>query len=54
MRPGHQAMRVTASLALGTGGKLNVIEFQGRELLIAVSRNGISLIATGLDGDFDV
>jgi flagellar protein FliO/FliZ len=32
-------------LPMGTGGKLAVVEFGGRQLLIAVSRNAITLIA---------
>jgi flagellar protein FliO/FliZ len=32
-------------LSLGNQGKLAVIEFGGRDLLIAVSRNQVSLIA---------
>jgi flagellar protein FliO/FliZ len=51
-RIGDQPVRVTASLSLGTSGKLAVVEFGGREMLIAVSRTGISLIADGRDGDF--
>jgi flagellar protein FliO/FliZ len=47
-----QPVRVTGSLSLGTSGKLAVVEFAGRELLVAVSRNGISLIADAHDGDF--
>jgi flagellar protein FliO/FliZ len=51
-RAGGQPVRVTASLSLGTSGKLAVVEFGGRELLVAVSRNGISLVADSRDGDF--
>jgi flagellar protein FliO/FliZ len=32
-------------LPMGTGGKLAIVEFGGRQLLIAVSRNAITLIA---------
>jgi flagellar protein FliO/FliZ len=51
-RSGDHPVRVTGSLSLGTNGKLAVVEFAGRELLVAVSRNGISLIADTKDGDF--
>jgi flagellar protein FliO/FliZ len=34
-------------ITLGTSGKLAVVEFGGRELLIAVSRSQISLLAEG-------
>ena len=45
--------RMVDVLPLGTSGKLAVVEFGGRELLIAVSRNQISLIAENDKGDFD-
>lgn len=40
-------------ISLGTSGKLAVVEFGGRELLIAVSRSQISLLAESDKGDFD-
>ena len=40
-------------MPLGTSGKLAVVEFGGRELLIAISRTQISLIAEAEKGDFD-
>jgi flagellar protein FliO/FliZ len=46
--------RMIDVLPMGTSGKLAVIEFGGRELLIAVSRTQISLIAENEKGDFDV
>ena len=46
--------RMVDVMPLGTSGKLAVVEFGGRELLIAVSRNQISLIAENDKGDFDV
>ena len=45
--------RMVDVMPLGTSGKLAVVEFGGRELLIAVSRNQISLIAESDKGDFD-
>ena len=46
--------RMIDVMPLGTSGKLAVVEFGGRELLIAVSRTQISLIAESDKGDFDV
>lgn len=46
--------RMVDVMPLGTSGKLAVVEFGGRELLIAVSRTQISLIAESEKGDFDV
>jgi flagellar protein FliO/FliZ len=45
--------RMVDVMPLGTSGKLAVVEFGGRELLIAVSRTQISLIAENDKGDFD-
>jgi flagellar protein FliO/FliZ len=49
-----RAARMVDVLPMGTGGKLAVVEFGGRRLLIAVSRNAINLIADEGEGDFDV
>jgi flagellar protein FliO/FliZ len=38
-------------LTLGTAGKLAVVKFGGKTLLVAASRQGISLVAES-DGDF--
>jgi flagellar protein FliO/FliZ len=46
--------RMIDVLPMGTSGKLAVVEFGGRELLIAVSRTQISLIAESEKGDFHV
>ena len=46
--------RMIDVLPMGTHGKLAVVEFGGRELLIAVSRTQISLIAENEKGDFHV
>jgi flagellar protein FliO/FliZ len=43
--PQNRAARITDVIPLGTSGKLAVVEFGGRQLLIAVSRAQISLIA---------
>jgi flagellar protein FliO/FliZ len=45
--------RMIDVLSLGTGAKLAVIEFGDSELLIAISRTQISLIAEQHKADFD-
>ena len=37
-------LRPVATLALGPGTRLVVVEFDGRRLLIAASRNGVTLL----------
>jgi flagellar protein FliO/FliZ len=44
-RSNARAARVVDVLPLGQNGKMAVIAFGGRELLVAVSRNQITLIA---------
>ncbi len=46
--------RMIDVLPVGSGTKLAVVEFGGRELLIAVSRTQTTLIAETHLGDFDV
>lgn len=41
-------------LPLGPGSKLAVVEFAGQQILVAVSRNGITRIADNSEGDFHV
>ena len=41
-------------LPLGPGSKLAVVEFAGQQILLAVSRNGITRIADNGEGDFHV
>lgn len=41
------ALRPMATLSLGPGSRLIVIEFDGRRMLIAASRNGITLLGGG-------
>ena len=41
-------------LPLGPGSKLAVVEFAGQQILIAVSRNGITRLADNSQGDFHV
>ena len=43
---------IVDSISLGTAGKFVVVDFGGREWLVAVSRTGISLIANNDGGDF--
>ena len=48
-----RAVCMTDVISLGTNGKLAIVEFGGRELLIAVSRHQISLIAEHLEPEND-
>jgi flagellar protein FliO/FliZ len=50
-RVADRAAAVVDVLTLGTSGKLAVVKFGGKTLLVAASRQGISLIAEA-DGDF--
>jgi flagellar protein FliO/FliZ len=50
-RPAARPARVIDVITMGTSGKLAVVEFAGRTLLVAASRQGISLLAEG-EGDF--
>ncbi len=50
-RPADRPARIVDVLTLGTSGKLTVIEFGGKTLLVAASRQGVSLIAES-DGNF--
>ena len=43
--PLDRPARIVDVLTMGTAGRLAVVEFGGRTLLIAASRQGISLIA---------
>jgi flagellar protein FliO/FliZ len=45
-------VRIVDVLPLGTSGKIAVVHFGGRELLIAVSRAEISVLAEAELGDF--
>lgn len=44
-------VRIVDVLTMGTAGKLAVVAFGGKTLLVATSRQGITLIAES-DGDF--
>lgn len=43
--PVDRPARIVDVLTMGTAGRLAVVEFGGRTLLVAASRQGISLIA---------
>lgn len=53
-RPVNKPAHIVDVLTLGTSGKLAVVAFGGKTLLIAASRQGITLISEGPvdDGDF--
>ena len=50
-RPVERPAQVVDVLTLGTSGKLAVVKFGSKTLLVAASRQGISLLAES-DGDF--
>ncbi len=41
-------------LPLGPGTKLAVVEFAGQQILLSVSRNGVTRLADNSQGDFHV
>ena len=43
----ERAVRVVDAVPLGATSRLAVVEFEGRHLLVAVSRAGVSLLAEG-------
>jgi flagellar protein FliO/FliZ len=45
--------RVIDVLPMGTGSKIAVLEFQDQQLLVAVTRNQISLLSSGAKDGFD-
>lgn|GEM_PF-4748226 len=47
--PGSRSLRIVEVLPLGLGSKLAVVEFQGRELLVSVSKTDVRLIADSHD-----
>lgn len=50
--PVNKPARIVDVLTMGTAGRLAVVEFDGRTLLVAASRNGISLVAESGAGEF--
>jgi flagellar protein FliO/FliZ len=50
VRPeGNRPVRIVDAVALGTNGKLLVVEFGGDILLLGVSRSGITRLGGGSD-----
>ncbi|MFN0047342.1 MAG: FliO/MopB family protein [Sphingorhabdus sp.] len=47
----NRPVRVIDAVTLGTNGKLLVVEFNGDTLLLGVSRNGISRLASNLHNE---
>ncbi len=45
-RPAEKPARIVDVVTLGASGKLAVVAFGGKTLLVAASRHGIALIAT--------
>jgi flagellar protein FliO/FliZ len=50
-RPASRPARVVDVVPMGTAGRLAVVEFSGRTLLVAASRQSITLLAEA-EGDF--
>jgi flagellar protein FliO/FliZ len=46
-QPADRQLKVTETMMISTGTKLAVLEFEGRKLLVSVSRSGVSLIDRG-------
>lgn len=46
-QPADRKLKVTETMMISTGTKLAVLEFEGRKLLVSVSRSGVSLIDRG-------
>ena len=46
-QPANRMLKVTETMMVSPGTKLAVLEFEGRKLLVSVSRGGVSLIERG-------
>ena len=46
-QPANRMLKVTETMMVSTGTKLAVLEFEGRKLLVSVSRGGVTLIDRG-------
>jgi flagellar protein FliO/FliZ len=46
-QPANRMLKVTETMMVSTGTKLAVLEFEGRKLLVSVSRSGVTLIDRG-------
>ena len=44
---GERLVKVRETMMVSTGTKIAVLEFQGRRLLVSVSRNGVTLLDRG-------
>lgn len=49
-----RSVEMVGVLPLGPGSKLAVVEFAGQQILISVSRNGVTRLADNSQGDFHV
>jgi flagellar protein FliO/FliZ len=49
-----RAVEMVGVLPLGPGTKLAVVEFAGQQILLSVSRNGVTRLADNREGDFHV
>ena len=47
VQPANRQLKVTETMMVSTGTKLAVLEFEGRKLLVSVSRGGVTLIDRG-------
>ncbi len=43
-KPANRMLSVKETMMVSTGTRLAVLEFEGRKLLVSVSRNGVALI----------
>lgn len=43
-QPTNRQLKVTETMMVSAGTKLAVLEFEGRKLLVSVSRSGVSLL----------
>jgi flagellar protein FliO/FliZ len=48
----RRAAQIVDVLPMGPGTKLAVVDFGGKQLLVAISRGGISLLSEDSRGDF--
>lgn len=50
----ERPVEMVGVLPLGPGTKLAVVEFAGQQILLSVSRNGVTRLADNSQGDFHV
>jgi flagellar protein FliO/FliZ len=46
-QPANRMLKVSETMMVSPGTKIAVLEFEGRKLLVSVSRGGVSLIDRG-------